>query len=117
MTDEKIIIPESLMKSIIEKYRGGVTIMDLSNEYNIPYDLLRFRLGDYKINVADFASENCGKIMKAESKLITGSFPNYKLNLEIDGKGNYNKFKSLLFYYANADLNSNYVHFSKLLLV
>ncbi len=85
MTDEKIIIPKSLMNSIIEKYRGGVTIMNLSDEYNIPYDVLRFRLNDYKINVHDFESENCGKIMLAESKLVTGSFPNYKLSPEYDG--------------------------------
>lgn len=104
------------MESLILKYRGGVPIMDLSNEYNIPYDILRQRLDNYKVNVADFTSENCAKILKAESKLITGSFPNYKLNLPIDGIGNYNKFKSLLFYYATADLNSNYVHIAKNLL-
>lgn len=110
--EPEVIIPKTLMETLISKYQGGLSIMDLHIEYNIPFAELSMRLKDYKVNISDFISESLGKIMTAEQHLIEGTFPNYRLSNKMDGK----KYKALLFYYSTSDLNSGYVHFSSRLL-
>lgn len=116
MSKKEIFIPESLMETLVEKYRGGITLIELHREYNIPYDVLARKLNPFKINIHDFMSECLGKIVSAEKKLICGTFPNYQLNMDIKTAEDYNKYKSLLWYYSTSDLNSKSVHFSKNLL-
>lgn len=110
---EDYFIPKSLMEKIIAQYRGGVTLIELSREYNMPYDILKNRLKVKKINVHDFKSENLGKIIDIEKKLVVGTFPNYKINMDIETEEDYRKYKSLLFYYSTSCLNSGHVHSSQ----
>lgn len=109
---DEFVIPNTLLQTLISKYQGGLSIMDLHIEYNIPFAVLSMKLLDYKVNVSDFISESLGKIMNAESQLIEGTFPNYKMKDDLEWK----KYKSLLFYYSTSDLNSGYVHISNNLL-
>lgn len=104
-----IEIPEGILNTIKEKYKQGASIAKLQSEFNIPYHIIQSRLKNISINQIDMMSHNVGLLQRAENQMIGGVFPNYYFKLDLSTFEAIDKYKSLLHFFAKADLNNGYV--------
>jgi hypothetical protein len=110
----KYFISQSMYERMMEMIREGKTCKEIGDEFSIPDYIINNRLGKVLATTEDRIASNLGDIQRAESLLVTGTFPNYRISPLV--KKDYRRYRSLLHYYATADLNEGQVHFTKQLL-
>ena len=116
MSKQIYSIDDKTLEKITEQYRQGISLTKLQAEYGIPYHILQNRLYKVRINVSDIKAHNASLIVRAERKLIGGSFPNYTFNFVINTLNDYKKYRSLRFAFAHSDLNGDHMLINELLL-
>lgn len=105
MNYQKYNIPEYTLSQIRERYVGGTTIARLRDIYGYPYSAISYYLKGLRIGYHNTLEKGMESIKKAEEQLIGGSFPDYTFNYNVESEREMKKYRSLLNYYAKADLN------------
>lgn len=105
-------LSEETVQELAKQYQSGISYTKLQARFNIPYDVIKENLQRRKIKQQTTIVSYSQKIKSAEDQLISGSYPDYNFLFEINSLEDISKYKSLLNFYAKADLNSKKKEFS-----
>lgn len=101
-------IPEKILSEIKQKYINGVSVAKLQATYGYTVSAINSNLRGIRVGFYNAYEKGKESIKDAEKRLIGGTFPDYIFKYDIKSEEDMKKYKSLLNYYAKADLNSKF---------